>query len=222
MRYNPYTRHFWDILIILLVVYVENIPSCAAISSQDLNLDWLMLVLVGLVFMFISRLNKTAKWDLAALILGHLLLFTICVRRKRTIQACHLLHNTYVYPKIMSWNLYGCTLVFLYQWNRPNDIYVPSYMTFHYFLLYMYVENILYQYIVLNFCRKSNFSVYLHIVHGGIGIRYPYWALLGNIDDLASCVRRKHTNWGSYLLPGLQKFKNLKLSLIYLRSSTTR
>ena len=39
MRYNPYTRHFWDILIILLVVYVENIPSCAAISSQDLNLD---------------------------------------------------------------------------------------------------------------------------------------------------------------------------------------
>ena len=34
MRYNPYTRHFWDILIILLVVYVENIPTCAAISSQ--------------------------------------------------------------------------------------------------------------------------------------------------------------------------------------------
>ena len=34
MRYNLSIGYFWDILIFLLVVYVENIPSCAAISSQ--------------------------------------------------------------------------------------------------------------------------------------------------------------------------------------------
>ena len=70
----------------------------------------------------------------------------------------------------------------------------------------MYVGNILREYVILIFCHKSNFSVYFHIVYGGIGIRYPSWALLGNIDDLASCVRKKHTDWGSYLLPGFQKF----------------
>ena len=92
-------------------------------------------------------------------------------------------------------------------------------MTFHYFLLYMYVENILYQYVKLIFCHKSNFSVYWHIEDGGIGITSPHWALLGNIDDLASCVRRKHTDWGSYLLPGNFLLENLNCTVIKLKYS---
>ena len=87
-------------------------------------------------------------------------------------------------------------------------------MTFHYFLLYMYVENILYQYVKLIFCHKSNFSVYWHIEDGGIGITSPHWALLGYIDDLAGCVRRKYTDLCSYLTPGLQKFKKFNMPVL--------
>ena len=37
MRYDPRIGSFWDILIILLVVYVQNVLGCAAISSQELK-----------------------------------------------------------------------------------------------------------------------------------------------------------------------------------------
>ena len=102
-------------------------------------------------------------------------------------------------------------------WNKLVAYSVTSYLESaggSRLVLYMYVENILYQYVKLIFCHKSNFSGYWHIEDGGIGITSPHWALLGYIDDLAGCVRRKYTDLCSYLLPGLRKFKKFNMPVL--------